>query len=216
MSPADLPGPVAGGPAEPVQDGPVQDGPAQGPLVASVRLPDAAATRAWGAALADVLRAGDLVILTGELGAGKTTLAQGIGAGLGVRGPVASPTFIIARVHPSLVGGPAMVHVDAYRLGGLDELEALDLETSLEDSVTLVEWGEGLAEGLAEDRLEIHLDRGRGETGSDTVRDGAGASGGIGGAAGEDEGGTADEGGGERLATVRAIGPRWDGVTFPA
>ena len=82
-------------------------------------------TRAFGERLAGLLRAGDLVLLTGELGAGKTTLARGIGAALGVRGPVTSPTFVIARSHPSLVGGPALVHVDAYRLGGLAELDDL-------------------------------------------------------------------------------------------
>ncbi len=109
-------------------------------------------------ALGALLRAGDLVVLTGDLGAGKTTLTQGIGDGLGVRGPMTSPTFVIARVHPSLVGGPDLVHVDAYRLGGLDELDDLDLDTSLEDSVTVVEWGHGLAEELTEDRIEVVLD----------------------------------------------------------
>ena len=141
-----------------------------------VALPTAEDTRAWGKRLGAVLRAGDLVVLTGDLGAGKTTLTQGIAEGLGVRGPVTSPTFVIARVHPSLVGGPALVHVDAYRLGGLAELDDLDLDTSLEDSVTIVEWGHGLAEGLSEDRLEITL---RGDD--------------------------------ERLATISAWGPRWDG-----
>ncbi len=114
-------------------------------------------TRAWGRVLGRGLRAGDLVVLTGGLGAGKTTLTQGIGEGLGVRGPITSPTFVIARVHPSVVGGPPLVHVDAYRLGGLDELDALDLDESLEECVTVVEWGHGLAEGLAEDYLEVTL-----------------------------------------------------------
>jgi tRNA threonylcarbamoyladenosine biosynthesis protein TsaE len=121
-------------------------------------LPTADDTRAWGARLGQVLRTGDLVVLTGGLGAGKTTLTQGIAEGLGVRGPITSPTFVIARVHPSLVGGPALVHVDAYRLGGLAELDDLDLDTSLEESVTIVEWGHGLAEGLSEDRLELVLE----------------------------------------------------------
>lgn len=123
-------------------------------------LPQAADTRAWGQRLAARLRAGDVVVLTGELGAGKTTLTQGLADGLGVRGPITSPTFVIARVHPSLVGGPALVHVDAYRLGSFDELEDLDLEASLADSVTLVEWGGGIAEGLADDRLDIDIRRG--------------------------------------------------------
>jgi len=115
-------------------------------------------TRAFGEALAHELRAGDLVILTGGLGAGKTTLTQGLAEGLGVRGPITSPTFVIARVHPSLVGGAALVHVDAYRLGGITELDDLDLDTSLEESVTVVEWGHGVAEDLSEDRLEIVLE----------------------------------------------------------
>jgi len=127
------------------------------PPAVRVGLPSPEDTRSWGKRLGRVLRAGDLVVLTGDLGAGKTTLTQGIAEGLGVRGPVTSPTFVIARVHPSLVGGPALVHVDAYRLGGLAELDDLDLDTSLDDSVTIVEWGHGLAEGLSEDRLEVTL-----------------------------------------------------------
>ncbi|WP_240759339.1 tRNA (adenosine(37)-N6)-threonylcarbamoyltransferase complex ATPase subunit type 1 TsaE, partial [Phytoactinopolyspora endophytica] len=91
-------------------------------------VPDAQSMHALGEQLATLLRAGDLVLLGGGLGAGKTTLTQGIGAGMGVRGPIASPTFIIARVHPSLVAGAALVHVDAYRLADWDELEDLDLE----------------------------------------------------------------------------------------
>jgi len=114
-------------------------------------------TRALGRALGALLRAGDLVVLTGGLGAGKTTLTQGVGDGLAVRGPVTSPTFVIARVHPSVVGGPALVHVDAYRLGGALELDDLDLDASVDDSVTVVEGGHGLAEDLSEDRLEVVL-----------------------------------------------------------
>ena len=126
-----------------------------GLLVTGHRLDTAKDTRDFGEALAAGLRAGDLVILTGGLGAGKTTLTQGLAAGLGVRGPITSPTFVIARVHPSLGEGPALVHVDAYRLGGLAELDDLDLDTSLEESVTVVEWGHGLAEDLSDDRLEV-------------------------------------------------------------
>lgn len=122
-------------------------------------VPDADAMRALGRSLAGQLRAGDLVVLSGELGAGKTTFTQGLGEGLEVRGPITSPTFVIARVHPSLVDGPALVHVDAYRLGGVDELDDLDLDTSLEEAVTVVEWGEGIAEGLAESRLELRIIR---------------------------------------------------------
>ena len=94
-------------------------------------LPTADDTRAFGRLLAAQLAAGDLVVLTGGLGAGKTTLTQGIGAGLGVRGDVTSPTFVISRVHPSLGGGPELVHVDAYRLGGVGELDDLDLDASV-------------------------------------------------------------------------------------
>lgn len=172
-----------------------------------VELVDADATRAYGRALAGVLRAGDLVILTGDLGAGKTTLTQGIGAGLGVRGQVASPTFIIARVHPPLpragsgddgragtVPGTSLVHVDAYRLGSLDEVDALDLDASLDESVTVVEWGEGLVEALAQDRLEIALRRPRGDA-----------------ATGSDD----DPSAGVRTVTVTAVGERWAGVALP-
>jgi len=190
-----------------------------------VHLPDARATRAYGEALAALLRAGDLVVLSGDLGAGKTTLTQGIGAGLGIRGQVASPTFIIARVHPSTTGGPALVHVDAYRLGSFDELEALDLDTSLDESVTVVEWGEGLVEGLAEDRLEIAIVRPHGAGGTaDGGAEGA-ADDAIGG--GDASDGSApddrapdddllDDGSrGMRTVTVRAVGPRWAGITLP-
>ena len=112
---------------------------------------------ALGRRLAAVLLPGDLVVLSGDLGAGKTTLVQGIGAGLGVRGPITSPTFVIARVHPSLTGGPALVHADAYRLNSPAEVDDLDLDASLETSVTVVEWGGGLVEGLAPDRLDVSI-----------------------------------------------------------
>lgn len=128
-------------------------------------------TKALGRRLASVLRAGDVVILSGGLGAGKTTLTQGLGAGLGVRGDVTSPTFVIARVHPPLDGGPSLVHVDAYRLGtgdtGTVELDDLDLDTSLDTAVTVIEWGTGLAEGLADERLEIHISRDTGDAGDE-------------------------------------------------
>lgn len=124
-------------------------------LAEEIMVPTGAAMRALGRRLAGLLRAGDLVLLAGPLGAGKTTLVQGLGEALGVRGRVTSPTFVIARVHPSLAGGPALVHVDAYRLGGLAEVDDLDLD--LDGSVTVVEWGEGRAEGLSADRLEITI-----------------------------------------------------------
>jgi tRNA threonylcarbamoyladenosine biosynthesis protein TsaE len=114
--------------------------------------------RDLGRRLAATLRSGDLLVLSGPLGAGKTTLVQGIGDGLGVRGPITSPTFVIARVHPSLRGGPALVHADAYRLGGAAEIDDLDLDSGTASSVTAIEWGEGLAEGLSDDRLEISIE----------------------------------------------------------
>jgi tRNA threonylcarbamoyladenosine biosynthesis protein TsaE len=112
-----------------------------------------------GGRIARLLRPGDLVLLIGPLGSGKTTLAQGIGRGLRVREPITSPTFVIARAHASRGTGPPMVHADLYRLGGVLEFDDLDLDASTADSVTVVEWGEGLAEALADDRLEIRLDR---------------------------------------------------------
>lgn len=145
-------------------------------------LPTADATRGFGAALAAELRAGDVLVLTGDLGAGKTTLTQGLADGLRVRGPITSPTYVIARVHPSLVGGPALVHVDAYRLGDAAELDDLDLDASLEDAVTVIEWGRGLAEHLSDDRVEVLLDR----SGSDA----------------DDQ---------ARTARVVGVGPRWLG-----
>ncbi|MDI5965119.1 tRNA (adenosine(37)-N6)-threonylcarbamoyltransferase complex ATPase subunit type 1 TsaE [Streptomyces sp. SL13] len=130
----------------------------------------AQAMRELGGRLAGLLRPGDLVLLSGELGAGKTTLTRGLGEALGVRGAVTSPTFVIARVHPPLGDGPALVHVDAYRLGGgLDEMEDLDLDVSLTESVVVVEWGDGKVEELAEDRLHIAIHRGTG-TAADDVR----------------------------------------------
>ena len=151
-----------------------------------LRLATAEDTRALGRALAALLRAGDLLVLTGDLGAGKTTLTQGLGEGLGVRGPVTSPTFVIARVHPPLAAGPALVHVDAYRLGSLEEVDDLDLDASVEESVTVVEWGRGLVERLSRDRLELELHRP-----------------------------AADQEGEERTGVLRGVGPRWDGVALP-
>jgi tRNA threonylcarbamoyladenosine biosynthesis protein TsaE len=126
-----------------------------------LELATAADTERLGRAVGARLRAGDVVVLSGPLGAGKTVLARGIGAGLGVRGPVTSPTFVIAREHPALPGGRGvpLIHVDAYRLGGIAELDDLDLDTDLLAAAVVVEWGEGLAEQLADDRLLIRLQR---------------------------------------------------------
>jgi tRNA threonylcarbamoyladenosine biosynthesis protein TsaE len=117
-------------------------------------------TRAFGRSLAGLMRAGDLVVLTGPLGAGKTALVQGIGAGLGVEGHVTSPTFVIARVHR---GPMPLVHADAYRLGAVPdpraEVDDLDLDATVDESVTVVEWGEGLVEQLVDAHLEVRIDR---------------------------------------------------------
>jgi tRNA threonylcarbamoyladenosine biosynthesis protein TsaE len=120
-------------------------------------LPAPEDTRALGAELAALLRPGDLVVLVGPLGAGKTALTQGIGAGLGVREQVTSPTFVLARVHRS--GRLPLVHVDAYRLGSMADVDDLDLDASTGESVTVVEWGQGLVEQLADEHLEVRLDR---------------------------------------------------------
>jgi tRNA threonylcarbamoyladenosine biosynthesis protein TsaE len=120
-------------------------------------LPTPEATHALGMQLTEVLRPGDLLVLVGPLGAGKTALTQGIGAGLGVREPVTSPTFVIARVHRG--GRVPLVHVDAYRLGSVADVDDLDLDASTGESVTVVEWGQGLVEQLADEHLEIRLDR---------------------------------------------------------
>lgn len=128
----------------------------------TLRLPTVDDTEVLGRRLGALLVAGDLVVLAGPLGAGKTVLARGIGAGLGVTGPVTSPTFVIAREHQPGPGGRGipLVHVDAYRLGGMSELDDLDLDTDLVDAVLVVEWGEGLAERLAPSHLLVRLDRG--------------------------------------------------------
>jgi tRNA threonylcarbamoyladenosine biosynthesis protein TsaE len=120
-------------------------------------LPGPEDTHALGRELAGVLRPGDLVVLVGPLGAGKTALTQGIGAGLGVPEPVTSPTFVIARVHRG--GKVPLVHVDAYRLGGVADVDDLDLDASTDESVTVVEWGQGLVERLTDEHLEVRLDR---------------------------------------------------------
>ena len=157
---------------------------------------DADQTRALGEDLGRILAAGDLVMLSGGLGAGKTTLTQGIGIGMGVRGRVASPTFIVARVHPSLSGGPDLIHADAYRIKDLSDLETLDLDSSLDEAVTVVEWGEGKTEAMSNERLSIEVRRasgGQADTDGDIID------------LEHMEAGT-------RLIVLRAHGHRWDGV----
>jgi tRNA threonylcarbamoyladenosine biosynthesis protein TsaE len=132
----------------------------------TAELPTAQDTMSLGAKLGGHLRAGDVVVLSGPLGAGKTVLAKGIAEAMDVDGPVTSPTFVLARVHPARrTGSPAMVHVDMYRLldhTGVDllgELDSLDLDTDLDDAVVVVEWGEGIVERLSERHLDILLER---------------------------------------------------------
>ncbi|WP_329272456.1 tRNA (adenosine(37)-N6)-threonylcarbamoyltransferase complex ATPase subunit type 1 TsaE [Streptomyces sp. NBC_01451] len=164
----DAPAESPAGPAPASSPSASLSSPAASSFEVTVNSPDE--MRELGRRLAERLRAGDLVMLTGELGAGKTTLTRGLGEGLGVRGAVTSPTFVIARVHPSLGDGPPLVHVDAYRLGGgLDDMEDLDLDVSLPESVVVVEWGEGKVEELTDDRLHLLIHRAVGDT-TDEVR----------------------------------------------
>jgi tRNA threonylcarbamoyladenosine biosynthesis protein TsaE len=141
-----------------------------------IELPTAADTEALGERLAEGLGAGDLVVLAGPLGAGKTVLVRGLARGLGVTGAVTSPTFVIAREHrPGRDGGVPLVHVDAYRLGGAAELDDLDLDTDLAEAVVAVEWGEGVAERLAARHVLVRLDRRHDDVRTAVVTFGAGA-----------------------------------------
>ncbi len=151
---------------------------------------------ALGLRLGRAVRAGDLLVLTGPLGAGKTTLTRGLGEGLRVRGPVASPTFVIARTHPSLVDGPPLVHVDAYRVGSAMELDDLDIDYAR--SVVVAEWGEGLLDGVTSSWLDVRIAR---PTGAGTGTD-------VDDAADEDD--LADEPVEERTVVITAHGPRWN------
>lgn len=158
-----------------------------------LELASAADTERLGRAVGERLHPGDVVVLSGPLGAGKTVLARGIGRGLGVRGPVTSPTFVIAREHPPLPDGRGvpLVHVDAYRLGGMAELDDLDLDTDLLAAAVVVEWGEGMAERLADEHLLIRLGRPRNGPSDDDNCDDRGA--------GRDD----DSGDGRRVAQLR-------------
>jgi tRNA threonylcarbamoyladenosine biosynthesis protein TsaE len=158
---------------------------------------DTEAMEAFGRDLGAQLRAGDLVVLTGALGAGKTTLTRGIGAGLGVRGPVQSPTFVLARTHPNLADGAPLVHVDAYRLGDAALVDDLDLD--FDNSVVVVEWGAGLVDDVSDSRLEIVIER---PTGASAAAD-----------ARSDDDLDADE---PRTITVLGYGPRWAGGPYAA
>jgi tRNA threonylcarbamoyladenosine biosynthesis protein TsaE len=163
-------------------------------VIERIEVADPEAMRALGARVGSVLRAGDLVLLTGSLGAGKTTFTGGLGAAVGVRGPVTSPTFVLARTHPSLVGGPPLVHVDAYRLGSAAELDDLDLD--YEHAVVVVEWGEGLLDGVSDSLLEVVI--ARGDTGGGPFAE----------AAAVDEAPVQP-----RMVELRGTGPRWAGAS---
>lgn len=173
-------------------------------------------THALAARLASVLEAGDLLVLSGELGAGKTTFTQGLGEGLGVRAGIISPTFVLVRIHPNLPdgprpGGPDLVHVDAYRLGSAAEIDDIDLENTIDSSVTVVEWGHDRVEHLSESRLEIDLHRAMGLGAADL-----GATGDV---PGTSDGGTLDFGNEDtdepRTIVMRGYGPRWPAVPEP-
>ena len=172
-------------------------------------------TQAFGRHLAEVLRAGDLLVLSGELGAGKTTFTQGLGEGLGVRAGIISPTFVLVRIHPNLAdgprpGGPDLVHVDAYRLGSAAEIDDIDLENTMDSSVTVVEWGHDRVEHLSESRLEIDLHRAIGLGSAGEASGEAGTRSGPSGTLDFDDDDT-DE---PRTIVVRGYGPRW--ATAPA
>jgi tRNA threonylcarbamoyladenosine biosynthesis protein TsaE len=179
---------------------------------ASVLVPDADATRQLGRRLAALCRAGDVIILAGELGAGKTTFVQGLAAGLGVRGAVTSPTFVISRLHASAPGGLALVHVDAYRVGDGAELDDLDLDAYTDQAVTVVEWGDGVAEALSPHRLRVQLARDVTDP-APGVHAQASPSGGS---ATKSCGGELDEAAEWRRVTVTPTGSRWTGVPLRA
>jgi tRNA threonylcarbamoyladenosine biosynthesis protein TsaE len=156
-------------------------------LPLAIKVPTSDAMRLLGERVAQLLRPGDVILAAGDLGAGKTTLTQGIGRGLGSEGRIISPTFVLSRIHPSLIGRPTLMHVDAYRLSTASELDDLDLDAAVAESITVVEWGQGIAEGLADDRLEIGIWTSEADSS----------------ASGDDS---------ERIVTIRTIGPRWRGV----
>ncbi|MGO4104319.1 tRNA (adenosine(37)-N6)-threonylcarbamoyltransferase complex ATPase subunit type 1 TsaE [Leifsonia sp. YAF41] len=168
-------------------------------------IPDADQMHAFGVSLARGLTAGDLIVLTGPLGAGKTTLTRGLGEGLGVRGAVTSPTFVLARTHPNLAGGPPLVHVDAYRLSNAMELDDLDIDFA--HSIVVIEWGRGLLDGITDSWLDIEIARPLGAsqavlpTDAPSVDD-TDADGAI-------EVLDLDE---PRIVTLTANGPRWAGA----
>ena len=167
---------------------------------------DADAMEALGRRVSGLLRAGDLLVLTGPLGAGKTTFTRGLGEGLEVRGQVASPTFVLARTHPTASGTP-LVHVDAYRLSGEAELDDLDLD--FEGSIVVVEWGAGLLDGVSDSWLDVVIERptGAASTGARGVTPPSDPV---------DHSAEPDEPDEPRRVTITPHGPRWAGVELPA
>jgi tRNA threonylcarbamoyladenosine biosynthesis protein TsaE len=157
------------------------------PLPLAIKVPTSEAMVRLGERLAKLLERGDVILAAGDLGAGKTTLTQGIGRGLGSEGPIISPTFVLSRIHPSRIGRPTLMHVDAYRLATASELDDLDLDAAVADSITVVEWGQGIADGLSDARLEIDIWTSE----ADSMA-------------------TSDDG--ERVVTIRPVGSRWRGV----
>ncbi|MGY4858017.1 tRNA (adenosine(37)-N6)-threonylcarbamoyltransferase complex ATPase subunit type 1 TsaE [Cryobacterium sp. AP23] len=166
---------------------------------------DPDAMHALGQELAQLLRAGDLMVLTGPLGAGKTTFTRGLGEGLQVRGPVTSPTFVLARTHPSTVGGPPLVHVDAYRLASAMELDDLDIDFAR--SIVVVEWGRGLLEGITESWLDVEIERPLGA--SEAAPDAAGDIDDTDGTGTDSDGAAVFDLPEPRTVTVTGHGPRW-------
>jgi tRNA threonylcarbamoyladenosine biosynthesis protein TsaE len=160
-------------------------------LPLAIKVPTSDAMVRLGERLAQLLERGDVIIAGGDLGAGKTTLTQGIGRGLGSEGRIISPTFVLSRIHPSAIGRPTLMHVDAYRLSTSYELDDLDLDAAVPDSVTVVEWGQGIADGLADDRLEIDIWTSTADLS----------------AVDEDS---------ERIVTIRTVGGRWRAVDLGA
>lgn len=184
----------------------------------SLTVQSAEETHALAAALGAVLEAGDLVILTGELGAGKTTFTQGLGEGLGVRAGIISPTFVLVRIHPNLPdgprpGGPDLVHVDAYRLESAAEIDDIDLENTLDSTVTVVEWGRGRVEHLNDSLLDVELHRPLGAAALSAALPGTSAAG----ASLPDPAGNTDsvldfdtdDDDEPRTIVIRGFGPRW-------
>jgi len=154
------------------------------PLPLAIKVPTSEAMVRLGERLAKLLQRGDVILAAGDLGAGKTTLTQGIGRGLGSEGPIISPTFVLSRIHPSRIGRPTLMHVDAYRLSTASELDDLDLDAAVADSITVVEWGQGIADSLSDDRLEIDIWTSEADSA----------------ATGDDS---------ERVVTIRPVGFRW-------